>query len=125
MYNSDSAEIENIEEYTKLNWDEYGKAYFYGCHIAQPNLLNIYHLQEFANRQGVVAFGSLYGTRFSSNSEKNVNIDPLGNMPQDVYLNSYGIPVADVITAYNEGDSVLLMLYLGSKKSSLKAFSPQ
>ncbi len=117
--------IDKIEDFNKLSWHNDARVYFYGCHTAQPTptVPPRYHLQNFANIQGVVAYGSVYGTSFSSLKETHVKIDPYGVRSKDIYLNSYGIPKMEALA---KGDpTVLACLLCGTKYTPMKMFTPQ
>ncbi|MBO6207612.1 MAG: cellulose binding domain-containing protein [Lachnospiraceae bacterium] len=124
MYNTDESHVDNLELFSKLNFDEYGKAYFYGCHSAQSEKDGTYPLQDFANNQGVVTFGSVNYARFSSDMDKRERLNPFG-IEYSVYLNSYGVPLTEVKRDIGSIPNSIWTMSEGSLYTPMKAFSPQ
>ena len=95
MYKGKTADL---VDYPVLNFNSYGRVYFYGCHIAQGTDA----VQAFADKQHVVTFATQYAASFSMSTVHEFDVielppEPLmreSERPQmgDVYLKSYVFP---------------------------------
>ena len=129
------------DEYKILAFNEYSKAYFYGCHTGKHEVNPVgedigARLQVFADKQRVLTYGSVLGSRFSSDMDKHVKIN---SKSENVYLNSYGIPWRDALedidlstadglinfaTGYN-APPIMVKLFTESSYTQMEEFVPR